>query len=173
MTTTPQTADLSEDPPPVPLTEGTQALTALVHIKPGRREQLQQVLAGVGKRIAAGGPTPLDDIGTVHFARWVILPDYGDEGGLLFASDYDGTWDEYIEDFAKKATESFQLIYDNCVGWPEGGATDIPAFKEYIQAHDLTPDVYYRAYPMATVRQVQSGLQLRQHFRGMLEQASL
>ena len=58
MTTTPQTADLSEDPAPVPLTEGTQSFTALVHIKPGRRERLQQVLATVAARIAAGERGP-------------------------------------------------------------------------------------------------------------------
>ncbi len=172
MTTTPQTADLSEDPAPVPSTEGTQSFTALVHIKPGRREQLQQVLATVAARIAAGERGPLDEIGTVHFARWVILPDYGDEGGLLFASDYDGSWDEYIEDFAKKATESFQLIYDNCVGWPEGGATDIPAFKEYIKTHELTPEVYYRAYPRATVRQVNSAVQLKRRLLDVFDAAS-
>ena len=172
MTTTPRTADLPEDPAPSSLAEGTQALTALAPIKPGRREQLQQVLAGVGKRIAAGGPTALDDIGTVHFARWVILPDYGEDGGLLFASDYDGTWDEYIEDFARKATESFQLIYDNCVGWPEGGATDIPAFKEYIKTHELTPEVYYRAYPRATVRQVNSAVQLKRRLLDVFDAAS-
>ena len=173
MTTTPRTADLPEGPAPSSLVEGTQALTALARIKPGRRGQLQQVLAGVGKRIAAGGPTPLDDIGTVHFARWVILPDYGEDGGLLFATNYDGSFDDYIRDFAEQASDSFEAIYSNCVGWPEGGATDLEAFKAFIRAHELVADVYYRAYPTATVREVKSGLQLRQQFRSMLEQASL
>ncbi len=173
MTTTSRTADVTEDSASSPLARGTQALTALVHIKPGRREQLRQVLAGVGKRIAAGGPTPLDDIGTVHFARWVILPDYGEDGGLLFATNYDGSFDDYIRGFAEKASDSFEAIYSNCVGWPAGGATDLEAFKAYIRAHELVADVYYRAYPTATVREVKSGLQLRQQFRSMLQQASL
>jgi hypothetical protein len=173
VTTTSQTADLTDDSVRSPLAEGTQALTALVPIKPGRREQLQQVLAGVGKRIAAGGPTPLDDIGTVHFLRWVILPDYGEDGGLLFATNYDGSFDDYIRDFAEQASDSFEAIYSNCVGWPEGGPTDLEAFKAFIRAHELAADVYYRAYPTATVREVKSGLQLRQQFRSMLEQASL
>lgn len=173
MTTTSRTADVTEDSVRSPLARGTQALTALVHIKPGRREQLQQVLAAVGERIAAGGPTPLDDIGTVHFARWVILPDYGEDGGLLFATNYDGSFDDYIRDFAEQAPDSFEAIYSNCVGWPEGGATDLEAFKAFIRAHALVADVYYRAYPTATVREVKSGLQLRQQFRSMLQQASL
>ncbi len=172
MTTTSRTADVTEDSASSPLARGTQALTALVHIKPGRREQLRQVLATVGERIASGQPGPLDEIGTVHFARWVILPDCGEEGALLFTTNYDGPWDRYIEAFAEMASESFQLIYDNCVGWPEGGATDIEAFKEYIRDNSLPSDVYYRAYPMATVREVKSALRLKQSFIDALDEAS-
>ncbi len=69
MTTIPRTAEDIRSPMAELLAEGTQALTALAPIIPGRRQQLQQVLAGVGRRIAVGGPSPLDDIGTVHFAR--------------------------------------------------------------------------------------------------------
>ncbi|SET99180.1 hypothetical protein [Geodermatophilus poikilotrophus] len=172
MTTTSRTADVTEDSASSPLARGTQALTALVHIKPGRREQLRQVLATVGERIASGQPGPLDEIGTVHFARWVILPDYGEEGGLLFTTNYDPPWDRYIQDFAEKAPDSFQLIYDNCVGWPEGGATDIEAFKKYIRDNSLPSDVYYRAYPMARVREVKSALRLKQSFIDALDEAS-
>jgi hypothetical protein len=103
----------------------------------------------------------------------VILPDYGEDGGLLFATNYDGSFDDYIRDFAEQAPDSFEAIYSNCVGWPEGGATDLEAFKAFIRAHALVADVYYRAYPTATVREVKSGLQLRQQFRSMLQQASL
>ncbi len=170
MTTTSQTADLPEAVAPTPLTEGTQALTALAPIAPGRRQQLQQVLAAVGKRIAAGQRGPLDDIGTVHFARWVVLPDYGEDGGLLFTSNYDGTWEDYIRDFAMKAADSFEAIYSNCVGWPAGGANDLAAFKAYIRAHELVADVYYRAYPMASVRQVWSALRLKEKWLDLMDE---
>ena len=147
---------------------GTQPLTALTPIIPGRREQLQKVLAKLNERIAAGGPTPLDVIGTVHFARWVVLPDGDDSGALLFASNFDGPWDDYIQDFAAQSADSFDAIYSNCEGWPEHGARDIDAFKAYIRKHELRPDVYYRAYPQATVQQVKSALQLRAAMNGLL-----
>ncbi len=169
MTTIPRTAEDTQRPTAELLAEGTQALTALAPIIPGRRQQLQQVLAGVGRRIAAGGPSPLDDIGTVHFARWVVLPDDADGGWLLFASNYDGSWDAYIEDFAARAAESFDALYSNCQGWPAGGATDIDAFKAYIRAHELAPDVYYRAYPRATVRDVKSALRLKEAWLTLLD----
>ena len=106
------------------------------------------------QRIAAGGPTPLDDIGTVHFARWVVLPDGGDGGQLLFASNFDGPGTTTSEDFAARSADSFDAIYSNCEGWPERGARDLEAFKAYIRNHELRADVYYRAYPRATVQQV-------------------
>ncbi|MGH4008654.1 MAG: hypothetical protein ACRDTH_10960 [Pseudonocardiaceae bacterium] len=148
--------------------QGTQPLTALTPIIPGRRAQLQQVLTVLRERIASGGPTPLEDIGTVHFARWAVLPDDQDGGQLLFASNFDGPWDDYIEDFAAQAAESFDAIYSNCVGWPEGGARDIDAFKAYIRKHEFHEDVYYRAYPMATVQQVKAALKLKDALNTLL-----
>jgi len=141
--------------------QGSQPLTALTPITPGRRAQLQQVLAMLRERIASGGPTPLDEIGTVHFARWVVLPDDQDGGQLLFTSNFDGPWDDYIEDFAAQSAESFDAIYSNCEGWPERGARDVDAFKAYVRKHEFPADVYYRAYPMATVPQVKAGLKLK------------
>jgi hypothetical protein len=148
--------------------DGTQPLTALTPITPGCRARLQQVLAGVRQRIETGGPTPLDDIGTVHFARWVVLPDGDDGGMLLFTSNFDGPWDDYIEDFAADAADSFDAIYSNCVGWPERGARDIDAFKAFIRGHEVVSDVYYRAYPRATVKQVKAGLKLKTAMNGVL-----
>jgi len=158
-----------QSPADSPPAEGTQPLTAVAPIIPGRRQQLQLVLAALSDRIAAGGPSPLDSIGTVHFARWVVLPDDADGGSLLFASNFDGPWDDYIEDFAANAAQSFDAIYSNCVGWPEGGATDVDAFKAYVRAHEVPSDVYYRAYPMATVRQVRAALKLKTTWNALLD----
>ena len=165
MTTTSEQPTVPTDSVPP---QGTQALTALTPIVPGRRAQLQQVLAMVRDRIASGGATPLDEIGTVHFARWVVLPDEQDGGQLLFATNFDGPWDDYIEDFAAGAAESFDAIYSNCVGWPERGSRDVEAFKAYVRQHEVPADVYYRAYPMATVRQVKAALKLKDAMNNLL-----
>ena len=74
-----------------------------------------------------------------------------------------------VEDFAARAAESFDALYSHCEGWPAGGATDIDAFKAYIRAHELAPDVYYRAYPRATVRDVKSALRLKEAWLALLD----
>ena len=163
MTSEQPTVPTSPSPP-----RGATALTALTPIVPGRRAQLQQVLASVGAQINSGGRTALDDIGTVHFLRWVVIPDGEDGGQLLFTSNFDGPWDDYIEDFAAQSAESFQAIYSNCVGWPEGGPKDVDAFKAYVRQHELKADVYYRAYPEATVKRVKAALKLKDAVNNLL-----
>lgn len=165
MTATSTTSTHIDQAPPV----GTRALTAMVPVIPGRRAALLQVLAAFRARIEAGGPTPLDQIGTVHFARWVVLPDDADGGHLLFTSNFDGPWDDYIEDFAAQAAVSFDAIFSNCQDWPEHGVQDVVAFKEYVRRHELPSEVYYRAYPTATVRQVLSALKLKATVNTLLD----
>ncbi len=148
---------ITTDLPPA----GTQPLTALTPIIPGHRAQLRQVLAELARRIGSGGATPLDEIGSVHFARWAVLATGHDAGSLLFTSNFDGPWDNYIEDFAAKSAPTFDAIYSHCQEWPPSGARDVDAFKAYVRKYEVQADVYYRAYPMATVRQVRSALRLK------------
>jgi hypothetical protein len=148
---------ITTDSPPA----GTQPLTALTPIIPGHRAQLQQVLAELAQRIGSGGATPLDEIGSVHFARWAVLATGHAAGSLLFTSNFDGPWDNYIEEFAAKSAPTFDAIYSHCQEWPPNGARDVDAFKAYVRKYEVQADVYYRAYPMATVRQVRSALRLK------------
>jgi len=147
----------ASDSPPA----GTQPLTAVTPIIPGHRAQLRQVLAGLAQRIESGAPTALDEIGTVHFARWAVLPTADDAGSLLFTSNFDGPWDNYIEDFAAKSAPTFDAIYCHCRDWPPNGTRDVDAFKAYVRKYEVEAEVYYRAYPLATVQQVKSALNLK------------
>ncbi len=156
---------IATDLPPA----GTQPLTAVTPILPGHRAQLRQVLAGLAQRIGSGGPTPLDEIGTVHFARWAVLPAGDDAGSLLFTSNFDGPWENYIADFAAKSAPTFDAIYCHCEGWPPNGARDVDAFEAYVRKYEVPVEVYYRAYPMATVRQVRSALRLKAATTAMLD----
>jgi hypothetical protein len=122
----------------------------------------------VRDRIAAGGPTTLDEIGTVHFARWVVLPDDQDGRTLLFTSNFDGPWDRYTADPAARSAESFHAIYSNCGGWPERGSRDVEGFKAYVRRHEVPSDVYYWAYPTATLRQVKAALRLKDAVNNLL-----
>jgi hypothetical protein len=90
-----------------------------------------------------------------------VLPAGDDAGSLLFTSNFDGPWENYIEDFAAKSAPTFDAIYCHCRDWPTNGARDVNAFEAYVRKYEVQAEVYYRAYPMATVQQVKSALSLK------------
>ena len=52
---------------------------------------------------------------TIHFARWVFLDD---KTRVLFASNYDGSHQSYMDDFINKVGWGLNLVFSNGVGWP-------------------------------------------------------
>ena len=92
-------------------------------------------------------------VGTIHFARWVFLDG---KRRLLFASNYDGALDSYMDDFINKAGFGLNLVFANGVGYPSarfllwGGASDEQSFKAFLRRHQCPTDVWYKAYPGLT-----------------------
>ena len=82
----------------------------------------------------------LDNVGTVHFARFVLIGDY-----LCMISVYDGDFTNYIRDFIA----TIGSVFDQVVALVEGGeaitpsATHVDAFIDWVHAHDLfqVPDI--------------------------------
>jgi hypothetical protein len=82
----------------------------------------------------------LDNVGTVHFARFVLIGDY-----LCMISVYDGDFTNYIRDFIA----TIGSVFDAVVALVEGGeaitpsATHVEQFIDWVHAHDLfqVPDV--------------------------------
>jgi len=76
----------------------------------------------------------LDNVGTVHFARFVMIGDY-----LCMISVYDGDFTNYIRDFIA----TIGSVFDAVMELVEGGealtptSTNIEAFIDWVHAHDL------------------------------------
>jgi hypothetical protein len=100
----------------------------------------------------------LGGISSIHFARWVII----DNGkNLLFESNYDGNWEQYIGDFVDKASLGMDSIWGNSaasVGYPKYGAKDLQAFKKVIIDHQVPAAVFYTAYRFDSVRNILNDL---------------
>ena len=84
----------------------------------------------------------LDNVGTVHFARFVIVDD-----NICMFSVYDGDFTNYIRDFIA----TIGSVFDAVVGLVEGGEDVIPSeenvekFIDWVHDHDL-----YQVPDMAT-----------------------
>jgi hypothetical protein len=151
----------------------TNQFTALGQVKPGLFRRcavivLLWLLDYACRHIYHRGH--LTRVQTIHFARWVLLDD---KRRLLFASNYDGSLDSYMDDFINKVAWGLNLVFSNGVGYPRTrwlvieGARNEQHFKHYLRRHELPTDVWYKAYPgltafdLATNARIREGLQRR------------
>jgi deferrochelatase/peroxidase EfeB len=116
-------------------------------------------------------PGVLSDIATIHFARWVTIPNSRD---LLFMSNYGGSWESYLEDFITRAHEGLTGIWSNTIGFPktenlfELGATDGDRFKRFAR-HSMVPTrFWYSAYPGTTTNNIRSNAEIRAGLSGVM-----
>lgn len=128
-------------------------LTAIAPLKPGGADTLRMIL---GQRKAAedkGEPSPIEQIESIHYARWVII-----DGGtrLLFTSNFDGDLEGYLSEFAERDEGPLNFIFGTCVGWP--GVRPLAPFIKYVQDHMVPAEYYYSAYPRHTVKEIQRSL---------------
>lgn len=119
-------------------------------IKPERLTELKVALKLVNALSSGLFPDgSLAGISTIHFARWVIIDD---EKRLLFLSNYDGSWENYIGDFTDTAYTGLDAIWMNTQGFP--GARDIESFKQHIRCRQVQSNYFYSAYRHETVQNI-------------------
>lgn len=146
-------------------------LTILAPLKPGRILFTQLLLPAVGyfSNPPYTSDGKLSDMTTIHFARWVVIDGVGGKGKrMLFESNYDGSWEKYIDDFIDHAWQGLDLIFGNCVGYPKTGARDSEAFKQAILDHQIRAQAFYSAYPDTTVRNIINDLAIYDYTRRIL-----
>jgi hypothetical protein len=104
-------------------------------------------------------------IKTIHFARWVFLD--GKRRGL-FASNYDGSAESYLDDFVNKVPFGLNLTFGQGVGFPRtrfllwDGGTREQEFKDTQRRHSLPTEVWYKAYPGLSLFDIQRNARIRQ-----------
>jgi hypothetical protein len=86
---------------------------------------------------------------TIHFARWVFL---NDKRRMIFASNYDGSLDSYMDDFINKVGWGLNLAFSNGTGYPAtnwlvlDGSKDEQKFKYFLRRHQMPTQVWYDAH---------------------------
>jgi hypothetical protein len=109
----------------------------------------------------------LGGIVTIHFARWVILaPPGATRPRLLFLSNYDGSWENYLGEFIDRASAGLTAVWSNTQlgtdrGFPNtrwlflaGGSRDEQRFKNYARQSQQAGGIWFSAYPSLSVKQV-------------------
>jgi hypothetical protein len=124
-------------------------LTLVTVVREGHVDRVRAVMAAINsysRRLSP--PGSLIGVSTIHFVRWLLL----DEGRrLMMVSDYDGSWESYIDEFAELILSGLDAIWETSHGYPSDGARDVPAFKQFLRDHQEPSEVFYSAYPEETV----------------------
>ena len=94
-----------------------------------------------------------DDLGTVHFSRFMIE---GDEK-LLFLSDIDGEVDQHIERLVESAGPVFDAIFEHVDDPPATSAADSPEkVIKWLKRHVREPIDTYFAYEDVSVQDIKA-----------------
>lgn len=125
----------------------------------------------------------LVNLSFIHFARWVVIPRnrFPYLGGkqkqeellydyLLFFSNFNGTWNQYIDAFSAVLSRGLNSIW----GWSEKfpGSVPVTPFKRHIGRCQFDTDYYYTAYPCATTSDVKAAHRVESSVRAFVAESN-
>ena len=143
----------------------TYSMTAITPMKPWKTPLLRLFFFVLGH--VKPLQSKLVGLSFIHFARWVVVKrrafprlsetqpeeqlsyDY-----LLFFSNFNGTWNQYIDAFADVLADGLDFIWRWSEKFPR--SRPVTAFKRYIALVQFDTDYYYTAYPRATTNDVKA-----------------
>jgi hypothetical protein len=135
-------------------------LTVIVPLKPGGADRTREILK---QRTSDEARARRDAMGNLHDMRVVF---FDNDTRMLFATVFDGTWDNYIDDFASKMPDQLDALFSEVEGYP--GIHD-PNIKDYITKVQIEADEFYSAYPNTTVKEVRKGQRVLQAWEELLD----
>src|SRR6185436_17826942 len=115
----------------------------------------------------------------IHFARWIIIkrdqwPDLGQgkqslqNDYMLFCSNFNGTWDQYIDAFADGIPNGLNLFWYSSTKFPQ--SIPITGLKNDIRQNQITTDYYYNATPGSAQRDIKAALRVAEAVRNLARQ---
>jgi hypothetical protein len=134
----------------------------------------------VGTRAFAPRLNGLLTLSMIHYARWVILRardfprlsadqpretlkyDY-----MLFFSNFNGSWEQYVDSFSVAIPKGLNLLWKWNVGWPE--SVPEQPFHRYVEFNQIWTDYYYSAYPMAASNDVKAAQRVKDRLQQLVQ----
>lgn len=105
------------------------------------------------------------NMGTIHYAKWFRLPK---TDKLIFLSNYDGSWESYLEDFIMKAHAGQSAAWSNGAGFPKTkllifeGAQDGDRFKRWVRRQQVPTQFWYSRFPKLTTSEIRNNAVIHQ-----------
>jgi hypothetical protein len=116
------------------------------------------------------------NLSIIHFARWVLIRrdqwPAGDQGKvdlqydyMVFCSNFNGTWDQYIDAFADGIPNGLDLFWYTSLKYPH--SIPITPFKSYITHNQFHTSYYYNATPGSAQRDIKQALNVLTQLRAL------
>jgi len=103
-------------------------------------------------------------IPTIHFARWVMV---NDNKRMLFFSNFDGSWTQYLGDFIDKSGWGLTGIFGNTIGFPKSlflilkGAYDQQRFLAWSRNTQIQTQLWYTASTAQSIKNINNNTLIR------------
>jgi hypothetical protein len=103
-------------------------------------------------------------IPTIHFAKWVM---FENDSRVLFFSNFDGSWQQYLGDFIDNSGWGLTGIFSNTKVFPKtnflitGGAYEEEHFLAWSRNSELVTNFWYAAYPDLSIKNVNNNSKIR------------
>jgi hypothetical protein len=110
----------------------------------------------------------LGSMRTVHFAHWAFV---NNGSRLMFFSNFDHSWDSYLDDFIEKAHGGLTLAWGSGVGFPPtrflvlDGASHGRQFKNWARHSMAVSRFWFTAYKDYTVDQIERHVRIADGLR--------
>jgi hypothetical protein len=110
----------------------------------------------------------LGSMRTVHFAHWAFI---NNGSRLIFFSNFDHSWESYLDDFIEKAHAGLTLAWGSSVGFPPtrflvlDGASHGRKFKNWARHSMAVSRFWYSAYRDLTVDQIERNARIADGLR--------
>ena len=123
-------------------------------------DRCRALLESFQKLEAEGFTSPVRRFSGIHFARWQLID--GDTR-LLFTTNFDGSWEDYIGAFVRQIPWSLGLIWTNCENYPLDrksgdrlipGAADYTLFSRFVKRYQVPAGLFYAQHGDLTIRDV-------------------
>jgi len=105
----------------------------------------------------------LGSMRTIHFAHWAMV---NNNSRLMFFSNFDQTWESYLDDFIEKAHVGLTLAWSCGIGFPptrflvHDGASYGRRFKEWARHSMSVSRFWYSAYKDLTTEQIERNYEI-------------
>jgi hypothetical protein len=147
-------------------------------VKPGPFRRFTATLVLVGTNFLTRhvfNHASLIGVTTIHFGRWIFIDQ---KRRLIFASNYDGSLENYMDDFVDKIAWGLNAAFSSGVDYPKtnwlilDGAHDEQVFKRLNLTHQLVSPFWYAAYQGLTAANIDTNARIRAGLYGAMDDAA-